>query len=155
MFLLLPFRHPSIVTSGRTCPPWNRPAGAWERFSKPVMSRFSNQRCIRVPPKRCVPILESVSGLVLNKDFFVGYSPERINPGDKEHRVTSIIKVTSGSTPQAAEFVDALYGTIIRAGTHKVSSIRVAEAAQGSLTSLKNCSVITSRSISMTRGRLR
>jgi len=78
----------------------------------------------------CVPIMESVSGLNFNKDFFVGYSPERINPGDKEHRVTNILKVTSGSTPEAADFVDALYGKIIKAGTHKASSIRVAEAAK-------------------------
>ncbi|MGB5407543.1 MAG: nucleotide sugar dehydrogenase, partial [Thiogranum sp.] len=78
----------------------------------------------------CVPIMESVSGLTFNKDFFVGYSPERINPGDKEHRVTNILKVTSGSTPEAADFVDALYGKIIKAGTHKASSIRVAEAAK-------------------------
>jgi len=78
----------------------------------------------------CVPIMESVSGLIFNKDFFVGYSPERINPGDKEHRVTSILKVTSGSTPETADFVDALYRTVIKAGTHKASSIRVAEAAK-------------------------
>jgi len=78
----------------------------------------------------CVPIMESVSGLAFNKDFFVGYSPERINPGDKEHRVTSILKVTSGSTPETSDFVDALYRTIITAGTHKASSIRVAEAAK-------------------------
>ncbi len=78
----------------------------------------------------CVPILERESGLRLNRDFFVGYSPERINPGDKEHRLTTIKKVTSGSTPEAAEFVDKLYGTIVTAGTHKASSIRVAEAAK-------------------------
>ncbi len=78
----------------------------------------------------CVPIMESVSGLVFNKDFFAGYSPERINPGDKEHRVTNILKVTSGSTPEVADFVDALYRKIIKAGTHKASSIRVAEAAK-------------------------
>ncbi|WP_092208677.1 Vi polysaccharide biosynthesis UDP-N-acetylglucosamine C-6 dehydrogenase TviB [Desulfoluna spongiiphila] len=78
----------------------------------------------------CVPIIERVSGLALNTDFYAGYSPERINPGDKEHRVTSILKVTSGSTPEAAEFVDSLYGKVIDAGTHKASSIRVAEAAK-------------------------
>jgi UDP-N-acetyl-D-glucosamine/UDP-N-acetyl-D-galactosamine dehydrogenase len=78
----------------------------------------------------CVPILERESGLTFNRDFFVGYSPERINPGDKEHRLTSIKKVTSGSTPEAAEFVDKLYGTIVTAGTHKASSIKVAEAAK-------------------------
>jgi UDP-N-acetyl-D-galactosamine dehydrogenase len=78
----------------------------------------------------CVPILERESGLRFNVDFFAGYSPERINPGDKEHRLTTIKKVTSGSTPEIAEFVDALYGTIVMAGTHKASSIRVAEAAK-------------------------
>jgi UDP-N-acetyl-D-galactosamine dehydrogenase len=78
----------------------------------------------------CVPVLERESGLKFNRDFFAGYSPERINPGDKEHRVTTIRKVTSGSTPEASDFVDALYGRIISAGTHKASSIRVAEAAK-------------------------
>lgn len=78
----------------------------------------------------CVPIIERVSGLVYNTHFFAGYSPERINPGDKEHRVTTILKVTSGSTPEAAEFVDGLYRKVITAGTHKASSIRVAEAAK-------------------------
>jgi UDP-N-acetyl-D-galactosamine dehydrogenase len=78
----------------------------------------------------CVPILERESGLKFNRDFFVGYSPERINPGDKEHRLTTIRKVTSGSTPAIADFVDQLYGTIVKAGTHKASSIRVAEAAK-------------------------
>ncbi len=78
----------------------------------------------------CVPILEEVSGLQFNQDFFVGYSPERINPGDKVHRLTTIVKVTSGSTPETARFVDELYGRIIEAGTHPASSIRVAEAAK-------------------------
>jgi UDP-N-acetyl-D-galactosamine dehydrogenase len=78
----------------------------------------------------CVPILERVSGLRFNQDFYAGYSPERINPGDKAHRVTSILKVTSGSTPEAADTVDRLYASIITAGTHKVSSIKVAEAAK-------------------------
>jgi UDP-N-acetyl-D-galactosamine dehydrogenase len=78
----------------------------------------------------CVPILERESGLKFNRDFFAGYSPERINPGDKEHRLTSIRKVTAGSTPEVAEFVDKLYASIITAGTHKASSIRVAEAAK-------------------------
>ncbi len=78
----------------------------------------------------CVPILERVSGLTYNQDFFCGYSPERINPGDKEHRVNTIKKVTSGSTPEIAEQIDQLYASIIIAGTHKASSIRVAEAAK-------------------------
>jgi UDP-N-acetyl-D-galactosamine dehydrogenase len=78
----------------------------------------------------CVPVLEKVSGLTFNQDFFAGYSPERINPGDKEHRVTTILKVTSGSTPEIAEKVDSLYRSIITAGTYKASSIKVAEAAK-------------------------
>ena len=78
----------------------------------------------------CVPLIEQESGLIFNVDFSVGYSPERINPGDKQHRLESIMKVTSGSTPQAADFVDALYQRVITAGTHKTSSIRVAEAAK-------------------------
>ncbi len=78
----------------------------------------------------CVPIIEKVSGLRFNRDFYAGYSPERINPGDKAHRLTTIKKVTSGSTPEAAELVDALYRSIITAGTHRASSIRVAEAAK-------------------------
>ncbi|OOG51116.1 Vi polysaccharide biosynthesis UDP-N-acetylglucosamine C-6 dehydrogenase TviB [Rhodanobacter sp. C01] len=78
----------------------------------------------------CVPILEKVSGLTYNRDFFAGYSPERINPGDKQHRVTTILKVTSGSTPEVADFVDRLYGSIITAGTHRASCIKVAEAAK-------------------------
>ena len=78
----------------------------------------------------CIPLIEKHSGLKLNEDFFAGYSPERINPGDKEHRVTNILKVTSGSTPEAATYIDSLYKSIITAGTHKASSIRVAEAAK-------------------------
>lgn len=78
----------------------------------------------------CVPILEKASGLRFNEDFFCGYSPERINPGDKERSVTDITKVTAGSTPEVADLVDALYGAIITAGTHKASSIKVAEAAK-------------------------
>ena len=78
----------------------------------------------------CIPVIEQVSGLVFNVDFFAGYSPERINPGDKEHRLPSIMKVTSGSTPDVADYVDALYQLIITAGTHKASSIKVAEAAK-------------------------
>ena len=78
----------------------------------------------------CVPILERESGLTFNEDFFVGYSPERINPGDKEHRLPTILKVTSGSTEETADFVDALYRSIVTAGTHRVSSLKVAEAAK-------------------------
>ncbi|WED26864.1 Vi polysaccharide biosynthesis UDP-N-acetylglucosamine C-6 dehydrogenase TviB [Vibrio sp. DW001] len=78
----------------------------------------------------CIPVIESVSNLIFNQDFFAGYSPERINPGDKEHRVTNILKVTSGSTPEVAEFVDQLYKMVITAGTHKASTIKVAEAAK-------------------------
>ena len=78
----------------------------------------------------CVPIIAAESGLRYNEDFFVGYSPERINPGDQEHRLRTIPKVTSGSSPAAATFVDSLYASVIEAGTHKTSSIRVAEAAK-------------------------
>ncbi|WP_338799447.1 Vi polysaccharide biosynthesis UDP-N-acetylglucosamine C-6 dehydrogenase TviB [Pseudomonas monteilii] len=78
----------------------------------------------------CVPVLERVSGLTFNKDFFAGYSPERINPGDKQHRVTTIKKVTSGSSDFIAEVVDSLYREIITAGTHKAASIKIAEAAK-------------------------
>lgn len=80
--------------------------------------------------ERCVPVLEEHSGLKFNEDFVVGYSPERINPGDKKHTLPSIIKVTSGSTPEAADFIDAIYRRIITAGTHQAPSIRVAEAAK-------------------------
>lgn len=78
----------------------------------------------------CVPVLERVSGLTFNEDFFCGYSPERINPGDKLHRLTTITKVTAGSTPEAAEAIDALYASVITAGTYKAENIRVAEAAK-------------------------
>ena len=78
----------------------------------------------------CIPVLEQVSGLKFNQDFFAGYSPERINPGDKLHRVTNILKITSGSTPEVADFVDQVYNLIIEAGTHKAESIKVAEAAK-------------------------
>jgi len=80
--------------------------------------------------EECVPVLEKISGLKFNEDFFCGYSPERINPGDKEHTVTKILKVTSGSTPEIADRVDALYASIITAGTYKAASIKVAEAAK-------------------------
>ncbi len=80
--------------------------------------------------EECIPVVEYISGLVFNQDFYAGYSPERINPGDKERRVTNILKVTSGSTPEIAEKVDQLYKSIITAGTHKASSIKVAEASK-------------------------
>lgn len=83
-----------------------------------------------VTEEECVPLLEEVSGLKYNEEFFVGYSPERINPGDKEHRVETICKVTSGSTPEVADYVDALYASVIKGGTHKAPSIRVAEASK-------------------------
>jgi UDP-N-acetyl-D-galactosamine dehydrogenase len=78
----------------------------------------------------CIPIIEKISGLKFNVDFYAGYSPERINPGDKEHRVNTIVKVTSGSTPEVAEYVDQLYRKVVTVGTHKASSIKVAEAAK-------------------------
>lgn len=80
--------------------------------------------------EECVPILEAVSGLTFNVDFFAGYSPERINPGDKVHRLDNVVKVTSGSTPETADFVDSLYREVVHAGTHRAESIRVAEAAK-------------------------
>ncbi|MBK8463319.1 MAG: Vi polysaccharide biosynthesis UDP-N-acetylglucosamine C-6 dehydrogenase TviB [Nigerium sp.] len=80
--------------------------------------------------EECVPVLERASGLLLNKDFFVGYSPERINPGDREHRVHNIVKITSGSTPNTADLVDELYRSIVTVGTHRAPSIKVAEAAK-------------------------
>jgi UDP-N-acetyl-D-galactosamine dehydrogenase len=83
-----------------------------------------------VTEDECVPVLEKVSGLIFNTDFFVGYSPERINPGDKEHTVAKILKVTSGSTPEVATTIDNLYNSIITAGTHKAQSIKVAESAK-------------------------
>ncbi|WP_063656171.1 Vi polysaccharide biosynthesis UDP-N-acetylglucosamine C-6 dehydrogenase TviB [Aliivibrio fischeri] len=78
----------------------------------------------------CIPIIEKNSGFIFNKDFFAGYSPERINPGDKVNRLTTIMKITSGSTPEIANFVDSVYSSVIDAGTHKASSIKVAEAAK-------------------------
>jgi len=78
----------------------------------------------------CLPIIEKLSGLTFNKDFYAGYSPERINPGDKVNTLTTIMKITSGSTPEIADFVDSLYSSIVTAGTHKASSIKVAEAAK-------------------------
>lgn len=78
----------------------------------------------------CVPVVERISGLVFNRDFFAGYSPERANPGDPEHRLADIVKVTAGSTHAAADFVDALYASVVKVGTHRASSIRVAEAAK-------------------------
>ena len=83
-----------------------------------------------VTEEECVPVLEKISGLTFNKDFFVGYSPERINPGDKEHTVEKILKVTSGSTPEIGKKVDQLYASVIIAGTHLAPSIKVAEAAK-------------------------
>ncbi|MDB5087662.1 MAG: wbpA 1, partial [Mucilaginibacter sp.] len=83
-----------------------------------------------VTEDECVPVLEKTSGLKFNIDFFAGYSPERINPGDKEHTVSKILKITSGSTPEAADLIDKLYNSIITAGTFKAASIKVAEAAK-------------------------
>ncbi len=102
----------------------------------------------------CVPVLERVSGLVFNKDFYAGYSPERINPGDKEHRVTTIKKVTSGSTPAIADEVDALYAGIITAGTHKASSIKVAEAAKVIENTQRDLNIALMNELSMIFSRL-
>lgn len=102
----------------------------------------------------CVPVLEKVSGLSFNKDFYAGYSPERINPGDKEHRVTTIMKVTSGSTPDVAEEVNALYASIITAGTHKASSIKVAEAAKVIENTQRDLNIALMNELSMIFARL-
>jgi len=102
----------------------------------------------------CVPVLEKVSGLEFNKDFYAGYSPERINPGDKEHRVTTIMKVTSGSTPEIADEVDALYAGIITAGTHKASSIKVAEAAKVIENTQRDLNIALMNELSMIFARL-
>ena len=83
-----------------------------------------------VTEEECIPVIEKVSGLKLNEDFFAGYSPERVNPGDKEHTVENIVKITSGSTPEAADLIDRVYDTVLENGTCKVSSIKVAEAAK-------------------------
>lgn len=99
-------------------------------LSKGDIVVYESTVCPGITEEECVPILEDASGLVFNEDFYVGYSPERINPGDKEHTVEKIMKVTSGSTPEAAGKVDALYRSVIKAGTFPVSSIRVAEAAK-------------------------
>lgn len=102
----------------------------------------------------CIPVLERVSGLTFNKDFYAGYSPERINPGDKEHRVTTIKKVTSGSTPEIAEEVDQLYAGIITAGTHKASSIKVAEAAKVIENTQRDLNIALMNELSMIFSRL-
>jgi len=102
----------------------------------------------------CIPVIEEVSGLEFNRDFFAGYSPERINPGDKEHRVTTIKKVTSGSTPEIADFVDALYASIIVAGTHKASSIKVAEAAKVIENTQRDVNIALVNELSLIFGRL-
>ena len=103
----------------------------------------------------CVPVLEAVSGLTFNKGFFAGYSPERINPGDKEHRVTTITKVTSGSTPEIADLIDLLYGSIITAGTHKASCIRVAEAAKVIENTQRDLNIALINELSMIFSRMR
>lgn len=99
-------------------------------ISRGAIAVFESTVYPGVTEDECMPIIERVSGLKFNRDFFAGYSPERINPGDKEHRLTTIRKITSGSTPEVADFVDRVYSSIITAGTHRASSIRVAEAAK-------------------------
>jgi UDP-N-acetyl-D-galactosamine dehydrogenase len=102
----------------------------------------------------CIPILEKVSGLTFNEDFFAGYSPERINPGDKEHRLPTIKKVTSGSTPEVADFVDELYRQVITAGTHQASSIRVAEAAKVIENTQRDVNIALINELSLIFGRM-
>ncbi|WP_170384460.1 Vi polysaccharide biosynthesis UDP-N-acetylglucosamine C-6 dehydrogenase TviB [Ruegeria atlantica] len=102
----------------------------------------------------CVPVLERMSGLAFNADFFAGYSPERINPGDKTHRISDICKVTSGSTPEVADLVDALYARIISAGTHKAESIRVAEAAKVIENTQRDLNIALVNELAMIFGRM-
>src|SRR5690606_7182494 len=102
----------------------------------------------------CVPILEKISGLVFNRDFFVGYSPERANPGDKQHRLATITKVTSGSTPRIADAIDHLYQQVVRAGTHKASSIEVAEAAKVIENTQRDLNIALMNELSIIFGRL-
>ena len=102
----------------------------------------------------CIPILEKTAGLTFNQDFYAGYSPERINPGDKEHRLPTIKKVTSGSTPEVADFVDELYQQVITAGTHKASSIRVAEAAKVIENTQRDVNIALINELSLIFGRM-
>jgi len=102
----------------------------------------------------CVPIIESCSGLTFNQGFFAGYSPERINPGDKEHRVHNITKITSGSTPEVADYVDSLYRRIVTVGTHKASSIKVAEAAKVIENTQRDINIALINELSLIFGRL-
>ncbi|HYE45178.1 MAG TPA: nucleotide sugar dehydrogenase [Caulobacter sp.] len=102
----------------------------------------------------CVPILEAVSGLTFNRDFFVGYSPERANPGDKHHRLATITKVTAGSTPDAAELIDSLYASVVPAGTHRASSIKVAEAAKVIENTQRDLNIALINEIAMIFGRM-
>jgi len=102
----------------------------------------------------CVPVLERVSGLSFNRDFFAGYSPERINPGDKTHRIADICKVTSGSTPEIADLVDRLYARVITAGTHKAESIRVAEAAKVIENTQRDLNIALVNELAMIFGRI-
>jgi UDP-N-acetyl-D-galactosamine dehydrogenase len=102
----------------------------------------------------CVPVLERASGLTFNRDFFAGYSPERINPGDKTHRISDICKVTSGSTPEVADLVDGLYARIIAAGTHKAESIRVAEAAKVIENTQRDLNIALVNELAMIFGRM-
>ncbi|QDH10967.1 Vi polysaccharide biosynthesis UDP-N-acetylglucosamine C-6 dehydrogenase TviB [Nocardioides dongxiaopingii] len=104
--------------------------------------------------EECVPLLEQLSGLTFNKDFYVGYSPERINPGDRVHRLETIVKVTSGSTPAAAEFVDDLYRTVVTAGTHLAPSIRVAEAAKVIENTQRDVNIALVNELALVFGRL-
>jgi UDP-N-acetyl-D-galactosamine dehydrogenase len=102
----------------------------------------------------CVPLLEEISGLTFNQDFFCGYSPERANPGDRQHRLATIMKVTAGSTPEAADFVDALYASVVTAGTHKASSIKVAEAAKVIENTQRDVNIALINEVAMIFGRL-
>jgi len=102
----------------------------------------------------CIPVVEQVSGLAFNRDFYAGYSPERANPGDPHHKVTTIMKVTAGSTPEAADFIDDLYASVIVAGTHKASSIRVAEAAKVIENTQRDLNIALMNELSLIFGRM-
>lgn len=104
--------------------------------------------------EECIPLLEEISGLKINEDFYVGYSPERINPGDKKHRFETITKVTSGSTPEAAEFVDSLYRSVVSAGTHLAPSIKVAEAAKVIENTQRDVNIALVNELALVFGRL-
>ena len=125
-----PTPTPIDAANGQACRRCYPASEAWRTLNKGDVVIYESTVYPGATEERCVPVLESVSGMKFNEDFFVGYSPERINPGHKEHRVSTIDKVTSGSTPEVADFVDELYNLVVKVGTHRAPSIKVAEAAK-------------------------